>query len=96
MKQQMNSTPANESVGRAPARQGSSQPDAPSPSVRHPSYAWARHWLHGRRARHTIPERKQLNRYQAYLVARSLCPFEWRNPNRRVGSARPVHARTGR
>jgi hypothetical protein len=71
---------------RADAR--SSRPNAMMHGVRKFRFGWLRPLFSGRGAHRSIPERKQVNRYQAFIIASSLWPFRWQ--------ARGVRARKGK
>ena len=53
--------------------------------------------LSGGRGPHSrIPERKQVNRLQAFIIASSLWPFRWPYPGQSRESARAVRGRQGK
>src|SRR5271156_4373028 len=67
---------------KASAEARSSRPDAPTHGVRIPGFGWRRPGASGRGPHLRIPERKQVNCYQAFIIASSLWPFRWWGPCR--------------
>jgi hypothetical protein len=68
-------------VVQTPAEARSSRPNAKAGGGRKPGLDWQHPRSSSRGARLRIPERKQVNRYQAFIIASSLWPFRW-NPRR--------------
>jgi hypothetical protein len=69
-------------VAKVPAETLSSRPDATTHAVQIPGFGWHRPRSSGRGRQLRIPERKQVNCYQAFVIASSLWPFRWWNPCR--------------
>jgi hypothetical protein len=85
-----------------PAKQGSEMSstvgeytDATTHGGSGPRFDWQRRRSSGLRPGARIPESKQLNRYQAFLVASSLSPFRWWKPRRSRYSDKALHTHQG-
>jgi len=62
-------------VAKVLAEARSSRPDGTTHGVRRPGFGWHRPGSSGRGPHLRIPERKQVNCYQAFIIASSLWPF---------------------
>ena len=89
MEAEMTSTLGEYTVARIPVEARSSRPDATTRGGRKRGFGWQRLRSSGHHPRLRIPERKQVNRDQAFVIASSLWPFRWGNPRR---SGYPVKA----
>jgi hypothetical protein len=69
--------------------------DATTRGGRQPRFQWQRARSSGHGPGLRIPERKQVNHYQAFIVASSLWPFRWWNLRRSSRTVRPVQAPEG-
>jgi hypothetical protein len=85
MEKDMTSTLGEHTVVQVPAE---ARPNATTHGVHKFRFGWLRPLFSGRRAHRRIPESKQVNRYQAFIIASSLWPFRWQ--------ARTVRARKGK
>ena len=81
---------------QVPAEAQSSRPDTSTHGVRKLGLGWLRSLSGGRGPHSRIPESKQVNCYQAFIIASSLWPFRRPNPGRSRESTRAVRPRQGK
>ena len=89
MESEMASALGGYTVGWVQVETRSPRPDATARGGRKRGFGWQRLRSSAHRPRPRIPERKQVNCDQAFIIASSLWPFRWCNPRR---SGYPVKA----
>jgi hypothetical protein len=88
MEKEMTSTLGGHTVVQVPAEARSSRLNATAHGVRKFRFGWLRPLFSGWGAHRRIPEHKQANHYQAFIIASLLRPFRWQ--------ARAVRAHKGK
>jgi hypothetical protein len=96
MESEMATTLDEYTGAQVPAEAQSSQHDASTRGVRKLGLGWLRSLSGGRGPHSHIPERKQVNYYQAFIIVSSLWPFRRPYPRPSCESARAVRERQGR